>query len=108
MIVATANKLARIRWAVLLSGEDYRPMQPLRLPARRSGLKFASQKSADEKERQKHTQMACPRTCVEIRPFHKGGDYQTRARIIIMLPETILHLPWNPSRDEAIDSRVEF
>jgi hypothetical protein len=25
-----------------------------------------------------------------------------------MLPETILHLPWNPSRDEAIDSRVEF
>jgi hypothetical protein len=25
-----------------------------------------------------------------------------------MLRETILHLPWNPSRDEAIDSRVEF
>ncbi len=26
VIVATANKLARISWAVLSSGNDYRPM----------------------------------------------------------------------------------
>jgi transposase len=26
VVVATANKLARIAWAVLLSGEDYRPL----------------------------------------------------------------------------------
>jgi transposase len=28
VIVATANKLARISWAVLSSGNDYRPMHP--------------------------------------------------------------------------------
>jgi hypothetical protein len=26
VVVATANKLARIAWAVLSSGEDYRPI----------------------------------------------------------------------------------
>jgi transposase len=28
VIVATANKLARISWPVLSSGNDYRPMHP--------------------------------------------------------------------------------
>jgi len=76
--------------------------------SRRAALQIKIHRRQFSTERQKHTQMACPRTCVEIRLFHKGGDYQGRARIIIMLRETILHLPWNPSRDEAIDSRVEF
>jgi transposase len=29
VIVATGNRLARISWAVLWSGEDYHPMPPL-------------------------------------------------------------------------------
>ena len=37
-------------------------------------LKFVSQKSAEEQEGRKNSQMACPRTCVEIRVFHDRGD----------------------------------
>ena len=63
---------------------------PLRLPARRSGLKFASQKSAEEQEGRKHSQTACPRTWVEIRSFMTVAIIKDgHARIIIMRPETI-------------------
>jgi hypothetical protein len=36
--------------------------------------KFVSQKSAEEQKGRKNSQMACPRTCVEIRVFHDRGD----------------------------------
>jgi hypothetical protein len=66
--------------------------QRLIVPARRSDLKFASQKSAEEKEGRKHSQTACPRTCVVIRSFTTGAIIKDgHARIIIMRPETILH-----------------
>ena len=66
--------------------------QRLMVPARRSDLKFASQKSAEENEGRKHSQTACPRTCVVIRSFTTGAIIKDgRARIIIMRPETILH-----------------
>jgi hypothetical protein len=55
-------------------------------------LKFASQKSAEEKEGRKYSQMACPRTCVVIRSFTTVAIIKDgHARIIIMCPETILH-----------------
>jgi transposase len=40
VIVATANKLARISWAVLASGNDYQPLHKklLCFPTRRSGV----------------------------------------------------------------------
>jgi hypothetical protein len=45
-----------------------------------------------EQDGRKHSQMACPRTCVEIRLFHDRRDNQAgHARIIMMRPETILH-----------------
>src|SRR6266852_9540788 len=55
-------------------------------------LKFASQKSAEEKEGRKYSQMACPRTCVVIRSFTTVAIIKDgHARSIIMRPETILH-----------------
>jgi hypothetical protein len=55
-------------------------------------LKFASQKSAEEKEGRKHSQTACPRACVVIRSFMTGAIIKDgHARIIIMRPETTLH-----------------
>jgi len=40
----------------------------------------------------KNSQMACPRTCVEIRSFMTAAiNKDGHARIIIMRPETILH-----------------
>jgi hypothetical protein len=68
--------------------------QRLIVPARRSDLKFASQKSAEEEEKEgrKHSQTACPRTCVVIRSFTTGAIIKDgHARIIVMRPETILH-----------------
>lgn len=72
--VATAHKLVRISWAGLSSGKDYRPIlsQQFAVPARRSDLEFVSQKSADEKEERKHSQTACPRTCVKIQSGMQG------------------------------------
>ena len=50
VIVATANKLARISWAVLSSGNDFRPMHPsVSCSARQCDLKFVFQKSAEER-----------------------------------------------------------
>ena len=52
VIVATANKLARISWAVWPAGTTItQPTKRLSFPARRSGfLRFASQKSSEEQE----------------------------------------------------------
>ena len=74
VIVATANRLARISWAVLSSGENYHPMPPRGCQLDEVTLKFVSQKSAEEQIGRKNSQMACPRTCVEIRVFHDRGD----------------------------------
>ena len=65
-------------------------------------LKFASQKSAEEEEGRKHSQMACPRTCVEIRVFHDRRDNKDgHTRIIIMRPERILHQRPDPFSQTA-------
>ena len=51
VIVATANKLARISWAVLSSGENYQPdAGRCACQLDEVTLKFASQKSAEERK----------------------------------------------------------
>jgi hypothetical protein len=93
VIVATANKLARISWAVIVQrGKLSTQASPCSCQLDEVILKFTSQKSAEEKEGRKYSQMACPRTCVAIRSFTTVAIIKDgHARIIIMRPETILH-----------------
>ena len=93
MIVATANNLARISWAVL---SEWRELSPNACTCGcqldEVTLKFVSRKSAEDRKDEKTVKWRAPE------PALKYGSFMTvainkdgHARIIIMRPETILH-----------------
>jgi hypothetical protein len=75
VIVATANKLARISWAVLASGNDYQPRHkaPVFSYSTKWFLRFASQKSARDWETKTQSN-GVPENLWRNEVFHDRGD----------------------------------
>jgi hypothetical protein len=78
MIVATANKLARISWAVLSSGNGCTP--PLSVSARRSGAQVRFSEVCRRIGRTKTQSNGVPENLRRNKVSHNRSDYQARAR----------------------------
>jgi len=79
VIVAVANKLARIAWAVLAKGQDYRAAAVAQQRNRQQSLSH-SRESAEERTRRKNSQTACRRTCSQNRSIVTVGVIRTSTR----------------------------
>jgi len=81
VIVATANKLARISWAVLATGNDYQPLHKAAVfSTRRSDILNSFLGSLQKIGTTKTQSNEVPENLWRNEVFHDRGDYQGQAR----------------------------